>query len=245
MQKGFAREDIGDIQERDLPYQSSLLELYAEQADLATMPSQNVLRGRTEIIQHAKAFQFIIHTFVTEKRDLTEDIVKETHRLLTKGTPIIVSDGPEIPPEEYGGRYRTVIVGAGTSNFTVPKFVPTRMKEMCDNLKDEIAAAEEGNAVDPFSIASKYSLQFGQIHLFQDGNSRLCRMILNAILCRYAGIIVPIGEHGEERKEYMGIKIRASHEMEGHGEYAMFVLRRSIARLREMKKKLAGKRKST
>ncbi len=31
-------------------------------------------------------------------------------------------------------------------------------------------------------------------------------MILNAILCRYAGIIVPIGEQGEERDEYMGIK---------------------------------------
>ncbi|KAL7629134.1 hypothetical protein AAE478_000653 [Parahypoxylon ruwenzoriense] len=200
-----------------------------EDADLKNMPSQYVLRGRNEIIQHAKAFQFIIHAFVTKKQDLTEDLIKETHRILTK---------------EYGGTYRTIAVGAGSTNFTVPKFVPAKMREMCDDLKKELAAAQESNTVDPFSIGAKYSLQFVQIHPFQDGNGRLCRMILNAVLCRYAGIIVPIGEHAEEREEYMGIKKRASQEMEGHGEYALFVLRRSITRLREMKKKLAGKKNS-
>ncbi|KAI1376312.1 fido domain-containing protein [Hypoxylon crocopeplum] len=242
--KIFAGDDVGEISERGMSCQNALLELYDKQADLKGRHSQYVLRGRNEIIQHAKAFQFIIHAFVTEKQDLTEDLIKETHRILTKGIPICIPDGPDVSPEEYGGTYRTIVVGAGSTNFTVPKFVPAKMEEMCNDLKKELAAAEESNTVDPFSIAAKYSLEFVEIHPFQDGNGRMCRMILNAILCRYAGIIVPIGEHEQERGEYMDIKKRASQEMEGHGEYALFVLRRSITRLREMKKKLAGKKKS-
>lgn len=239
--KIFSGEDIGEISERDASYQDTLLELYHKQPELRHESVQYVLRGRNEIVQHAKAFQYIIHAFVTEKQDLTEDLIKETHRILTKNVPVIQPDGrPDIPPEEYGGIYRTVIVGAGSTNFTVPKFVPTKMKEMCEALKQELAAAEERGTIDPFSIATKYSLEFVQIHPFLDGNGRCCRMILNAILCRYAGVIVPIGEEGEERKEYMDIKRRSSN-MEGHGEYAMFVLQRAVTRIRELKKKLAGK----
>ncbi|KAK7430899.1 hypothetical protein QQZ08_002427 [Neonectria magnoliae] len=237
----FAGEDLGPISERDIPYQHALLDLHRQQPGLRNLPAQYVLRGRNEIVQHAKAFQYLIHAFVVEKQDLTEDLIKKTHKILTKGVPIVDPDMPDVPPEEYGGIYRTVVVGAGTTNFTVPNFVPAKMKEMCDNLKQELANAEKQNAIDPFSIASKYSLEFVSIHPFQDGNGRLCRIILNTILCRYAGVIVPIGEQQEERVEYMDIKKRASQDMEGHGEYATFVLQRAVTRLREMKKKLAGK----
>ncbi|MBV5323390.1 Fic family protein, partial [bacterium] len=102
-------------------------------------------------------------------------------------------------------------------------------------------SARDKKSIDPFSLAAKYSMEFVQIHPFRDGNGRMCRIILNAILCRYAGIIVPIGEHDEERDEYLGIKRRASQEMEGHGEYASYVLKRSLTRLRALKKKMAGK----
>lgn len=66
-------------------------------------------------------------------------------------------------------------------------------------------------------------------------------MIPNAILCKYAGIIVPIGEHDEERAEYLGIKKRASAEMEGAGEFATFVLQRATTCLRTLKQKLTGR----
>ncbi|KAF7543066.1 hypothetical protein G7Z17_g11037 [Cylindrodendrum hubeiense] len=237
----FAGEDIGVVSERDTSYQLALLDLYRQQPGLRDMPSQYILRGRNEIVQHAKAFQYLIHAFVVEKQDITEDLIKTTHKILTKGVPIVEPDMPDVLPEKYGGVYRTVIVGAGTTNFTVPSFIPAQMKQMCDDLTQDIATAEKQNTIDPFSIASKYSLEFVSIHPFQDGNGRLCRMILNTILCRYAGIIIPIGEQGEERTEYMGIKKRASQDMEGHGEYATFVLQRAVTRLREMKKKLAGK----
>ena len=82
-----------------------------------------------------------------------------------------------------------------------------------------------------------------QIHPIQDGNGRTCRIILNAILCKYAGIIIPIGESEEDRSEYLNIKIRASNEMEG-GELATFILGKATTRIRAVKKKLAGKKAS-
>jgi fido (protein-threonine AMPylation protein) len=238
----FAGDDIGEIPERDPEYNDQLLDYYRkQQADLKNASAQFILRSRNEVVQHAKAFQRIIHAFVVEKQDLSEDLIKETHKILTSGVPIIQKDFPDIPPEQYGGIYRTIPVAAGNTMFTVPHFVPAKMKEMCEDLRQELAAAEAKATIDPFSVAAKYSLKFVEIHPFRDGNGRMCRLILNAILCRYAGIIVPIGEQVEERNEYMEIKKRASQEMEGHGEYATFVLRRAVTRLRAIKKKLAGK----
>ncbi|EFQ33128.1 fic/DOC family protein [Colletotrichum graminicola M1.001] len=241
--KILAGEDVKDIPERSIEYQSELLEMYSKQSNLKGMPAQYILRGRREIIQHARAFQYIIHTFVVEQQDLTEEVIKETHRILTKGVPIVQEGFPDIPAEDYSGIYRKVHVGAGSTMFTVPQFIPAKMRELCDNLKAELEEAKERNCIDPFSIASKYSMEFVQIHPFQDGNGRTCRMILNAILCRYAGIVIPIGEQGEEREEYINIKKRASETMDGHGEYATFVLARAVTRLRGLKKKLAGKAK--
>ncbi|KAF4504633.1 hypothetical protein G6O67_008060 [Ophiocordyceps sinensis] len=205
----IAGEDVGEISERDADYQDALVKLCMQQPNLENMPCHAILRGRNEIVQHVKAFQHLINAFVTDKQSLSEDLIKETHRILTKGTPIIQDGSPNVAPEAYGGTYRTVIVGAGSSNFTVPKYVPTNTKEMCDNLEKEVVTAEKGGATDPFSLAAKYSLEFVQIHPFQDGNGRICRMILNAILCRSAGVIIPIGEKGEERSEYIEIKKRA------------------------------------
>jgi Fic family protein len=125
--------------------------------------------------------------------------------------------------------------------FIVPPKIPSAMTTFCQNLEKEINQTNESHTIDPFSVASKFCLEFVQIHPFQDGNGRLCRMILNAILCRYTGVIVPIGENHSDRSEYMGIKIRASERMEGHGEFATFILQKATTRIRELKKKLVGK----
>ncbi|VUC36826.1 unnamed protein product [Clonostachys rosea] len=235
-------EDVGAISEGDPDSQSALLDLYHLDPTLRKLPGKDVLRSRNEVVQHCKAFEFLLKAFVLEHEHLTESLIQETHRILAEGVPITDCEGPEVLPEEYGGVYRTVVVGAGTTNFTVPKFVPAKMKKMCEDLKDELEATEKNKAIDPFSTAAKYSLEFVQIHPFMDGNGRMCRMILNAILCRYAGVIVPIGEQGAEREEYMQIKRDSSAKMEGHGEYATFVLVRATRRIREMKKKLSGKK---
>ncbi|OAA60639.1 Filamentation induced protein by cAMP/death on curing [Cordyceps fumosorosea ARSEF 2679] len=235
-------EDVGEITERTPEYLQKLAELYCMDPLLKEKSVKLVLRGRQEIIQHVKAFQHMIHHFAVNKEDMTEELIKETHAILCKGVPVIHREGPETPSKDYAGKYRKVIVGAGNSNFVVPQRVPAQMAKLCADLKQDIFKAEADKYVDPFSLASKYSLEFVQIHPFLDGNGRMCRMILNVILFRFTGIFVAIGERESDREEYMGIKRRSSATMEGHGEYATFVLDKGMRSFRKLKQKLHGKR---
>ncbi|RSL78414.1 hypothetical protein CEP51_008225 [Fusarium floridanum] len=235
-------EPVPEIDDRDPEYESKLLDVFNCDNTLRNQSRQFVLRGRREIVQHTRAFQHIIDRFVVKKEDMTEDLIKETHAILCQGISIIDPEHPEVPSEEYAGRYRSVAVGAGNTMFVVPKFIPEKMQELCAELKKDLEEGEAQASLDPFSLSAKYSLKFVEIHPFQDGNGRMCRMILNVILFRYAGIIIPIGEREEDRVEYMNIKKRASRDMEGHGEYATFVLKKGTQMIRKMKQKLHGKR---
>ncbi|CAJ0553336.1 Ff.00g118480.m01.CDS01 [Fusarium sp. VM40] len=226
------------------PY-SDIGESWAGHSALRGKSRDELVRGHREVAQHMMAFQHIIHQFVIARGEMTEGLIKDTHAILCKNISIIDPEHPEVPWEKYAGKYRDVAVGAGNTMFIMPKFVPAKMVEMCAGLQREL---EEGEAtrgiLDPFSLASKYSLKFVEIHPFQDGNGRMCRLILNAILLRYAGVIVAIGETEEDRVEYIDIKKRASRDMEGHGEYATFVLKKAGKGIQKLKQKLQGKRSS-
>ncbi|KAK8068744.1 hypothetical protein PG994_005360 [Apiospora phragmitis] len=192
-------------------------------------------RGRGEVINHVKAFQFVLDRVVALDEPFSEKLLKDTHRTLCSDTAIDHHDGKGkvigvTQAKEYAGIYRNVVVGAGNTLFTPPQFVPKKMKELVEQLNTDIQAAMEKKVIDPMSLAAKYSMDFVQIHPFQDGNGR------------FAGVVVPIGESKEDREEYMGIKKRASAEAADHGEYAVFVLNKCETRLRALKKKLTGRK---
>ena len=214
------------------------IELMEVDSTLKNNPVSYILRGRQEIIQHLKAYRHFLHRFVTLHEDMTEDLIIDTHRILCQGVPVIQQGQDDVPSEDYGGRYRNVIVGAGNTNFVVPHYVSRKMAELCLDFNVDMQQAEATGRVDPFSLAAKYSLEFVQIHPFLDGNGRMCRIILNAILFRFCGIFVAIGESEEDRTAYLDIKKRASQTMEGHGEYATFVLGKSVRALRKLKQRL-------
>lgn len=238
----FAGDDVGEeVGERTPECEALLRGVIAQQKHKKERVHKHVIRSRREVIQHARSFQYLIHAMVVENEPLTEDLIKKVHSILCKGVDITHDDGNETPSAAYAGRYRQVPVCAGNTMFTSPKFVAREMTKLMTDFNDEIQQAEQNRCLDPFALAAKYCLLFVQIHPFQDGNGRTCRMILNAILCKYAGIVVPTGEHDEERAEYLGIKQRASAEMEGAGELATFVLQRATTRLRALKQKLAGR----
>ena len=109
------------------------------------------------------------------------------------------------------------------------------MKRIVDALNDDIAAATEKGVLDPYPLAAKWCAEFVWYHPFLDGNGRLCRLLLNAILLKYAGIVVPIGEHDEERKEYLDIKRRYTTDCEGEGEFASMIMKRATLRLKTMR----------
>ncbi|OAA82405.1 Filamentation induced protein by cAMP/death on curing [Akanthomyces lecanii RCEF 1005] len=235
-------EDVEEIDERTPDYLEKLADIYRIDPPLKGESLQYVLRSRQEIVQHMKAFQHLLHNFAIEKKPMTEQLIKETHEILCKGVSVIHREGPETPSEKYAGLYRQEIVAAGNSNFVVPQRIPSMMVKLCADLKQDMNTAETNKAIDPFSVASKYSMKFVQIHPFLDGNGRMCRLILNVILFRFTGIFVAIGERESDKEEYMNIKKRSSATMEGHGEYATFVLDKGMKSLRKVKQKLHGKK---
>lgn len=196
---------------------------------------------RREVVQHTEAYLHMIHEFVIERGPMTEELIRRTHEILCRDVPVIDRKGHKTPSEAYAGIYRTVVVSAGNTNFVVPASVPRKMAQLCRSLQEDLARADASDAVDPFALAAKFSLELVQIHPFLDGNGRMCRILLNVVLFRFVGIFVAIGEDETDGDEYMGIKQRSSETMEGHGEYATFVLCRSIKSLRKLKQKLHGK----
>lgn len=188
----------------------------------------------------------MIHEFVIERGPMTEEPIRRTHEILCRNIPVIDRRGHKTPSEAYAGSYRTVVVSAGNINFVVPASVPRKMAQLCRSPQEDLARADASDAVDPFALVAKLSLELVQIHPFLDGNGRMCRILLNVILFRFVGIFVVIGENDADGDdldgdEHMVIKQRSSKTMEGHGEYATFVLCRSIKSLRKLKQKLHGK----
>lgn len=217
----FRGEEV-DVSPREDEYQAKL-EAFVESKINVADAAHHILRSRNEVIQHARAMQFITNALVMEGQELSEELIKDTHRMLCTGV-----DHPKYgtPWRSYAGIYRNQVaqpgsgemgaeVHAGSTCFTPSKRVPDAMARLVRETNAEIKRAEEAGALDPYTLAAKACAEFVMIHPFLDGNGRTCRLILNGLLLKYAGIVVPIGEHDEERKEYLDIKRRYGEECEG------------------------------
>ncbi|KAL2682898.1 hypothetical protein Neosp_007358 [[Neocosmospora] mangrovei] len=195
---------------------------------------EDVIRAYREITQHAEAAYYMIQEVCLEGKELSEAIILETHRLLTYKI-----DTDEIPWSEYAGVYRKWPVCTGFHQYMPHSLVPTAMKKMISSLSDDLKAAIDTGEIDPIALAAKYCHLFVNIHPFLDGNGRTCRLILNAILLKYGGIIICIGEKDKDQEEYLRIASNASfaegnqEDMEGvpeelkpkhYKELASFVL---------------------
>ncbi|KAG7042673.1 Filamentation induced protein by cAMP/death on curing [Colletotrichum scovillei] len=195
-----------------------------------------VLRSRREVVQHAAAFQHIINQFVREGKPMTEQLIKDTHAILVKG--VSGEAAGILSSREFGGIYRAEDVFVGTTRFIRPNKISEAMSSMILNLQQHLIASEKSQSLDPFATAAQYCDRFVNIHPFRDGNGRMCRLILNAILIKYARIVVNVGEHGQERDEYIQTA-RESREVGGHGgALATMVLKEATKSYRKIRNTL-------
>ncbi|KAL6716858.1 hypothetical protein ACLMJK_004770 [Lecanora helva] len=161
-----------------------------------------VIRSRREVVQHAKAFEYMVVAMVQRDEMLSERLIKDTHRILCTG-----NDLDDAEWTQYAGVYRDGEVSHAVAGqkrphkFITHRAVPRFMKEMIKEYQATIASIESKGELDPFTLAARFCYYFVNIHPFWDGNGRLCRLILNTILLKYAGLVVPIGEDGDEGKE--------------------------------------------
>jgi Fic family protein len=55
-------------------------------------------------------------------------------------------------------------------------------------------------------LGAKYCKGFVMTRPFVDGNGRMCRLIPNAILLGYAGVVLALGEQDGSRNEYLDLQ---------------------------------------
>ncbi|KAF5967943.1 adenosine monophosphate-protein transferase FICD like protein [Fusarium bulbicola] len=156
-----------------------------------------------ELGQHLKAAQYLICQ--TTKSDLSEDIIKEAHRIMTN--EFNQTEGTY--DTDYSGKYRTSPLQATSRPYTDPNKIPSAMDKMMASYRADILAAGVKREIDPVALAAKYSHIFFSIHPFHTANGQMSRLILNAILFKWAGCLAPFGEDEEECAEYLSIVVEA------------------------------------
>lgn len=158
---------------------------------------KDVRLARKEVIQYAQAMLYNLRA-VLSGGGLSENLIKETHRILCHG---ISKEGDLVDAlTTYEGVYRETEARAGNKMFTPALYVP---REMCIFIKD--FKGDISGDLDPFYLATDVSQNFITIHPFEDGNGRLGRLLMNALLMKCAGIAVVIGDTEKDRRQYLAI----------------------------------------
>ncbi|OBT67781.1 hypothetical protein VE03_03457 [Pseudogymnoascus sp. 23342-1-I1] len=163
-----------------------------------------ITRTRLEITQHATAWTYLLRSLLSGP--LTESHLLTTHLILC--TSLDLDD--DTSASTYAGLYRLVPVCAGLSTFPPPSSVPGMMRTLVADYNHTIHLAQTAGSVDPFTLAAEFAHRFVNIHPFVDGNGRVCRMLMNAILFSYTGVVVPLGVGEEGREGYLRAVVRAS-----------------------------------
>jgi Fic family protein len=131
------------------------------------VPSKRNLREINEVLNHKKAFDFILEY----DKDITKKFICDLHRLVVKDT--LAEDlEPQI------GRYRTVQVFIRGLDWIPPepKHVPKDMRGLLSWY------TRNKSKLHPLVVAIYFHVGFETVHPFVDGNGRVGRLLLNFIL---------------------------------------------------------------
>ncbi|KAK0634159.1 fido domain-containing protein [Immersiella caudata] len=166
----------------------------------------SVVRSRIQVVQHAKALNFFIDQVVLTGHDLTEELILHSHAILYHGLEDENVIAGKYHTHEAAVSYGKPGEGKKKSNMCIrASVVPRYMKEMVESLKQDLANAERDNENDPCTLVAHYHHQFVMIHPFGDGNGRMSRIILNALLLKYAGYLSLFGSENSDKDHYLAV----------------------------------------
>jgi len=140
-----------------------------------------------ETVNHFRAIDFVIEV---AEDDLTEEVIKELHRILKQGTADASLSWLAV------GDYKKRANVVGGLETTKPKDVPARMKALL--------AAYHSSEVGTVEDIIAFHHDFESIHPFQDGNGRVGRLI-SLKECLHHGIVPFIIEDSKKAFYYRGL----------------------------------------
>lgn len=188
---------------------------------LGMIPYGKTLLESFEILDHFRAYEYILSNL---DKPLSEELLKETHRLLTENTlsyRTAHDDQPSVP-----GEYTLADMSVGVTLFgdyeilikQVPKLLKITQKIL------------DMKAIHPIIIAAKFHGYYEHLHPFRDGNGRLGRLFSNFILLKNDLPLLIIESH--RRDEY--INALKLIKKERTDEYLIdFFFNQSIARMKD------------
>ena len=157
---------------------------------LGMIPHGKTLFEAFEILDHFQAYEFLLNNL---DKLLTEELLKDTHILLTEHTLEYKTRNDEVPSKP--GEYTTVDMCAGDTIFGEHEKLIRQVPRLLESTQSAIDSGE----VHPMVIAAKFHGFYEYLHPFRDGNGRLGRLMSNFILLKMGQplLIIP-SSHREE-----------------------------------------------
>ncbi|UNI24367.1 hypothetical protein JDV02_010119 [Purpureocillium takamizusanense] len=163
---------------------------------ISTIVTPPEIRKDHEIIQHAKAAKYMLTELHLHGHGLSEEILLNTHRILTHN--IDSADG--VPPTKYGGIYcKSSSASPDASQQHEPTSISRSVQDMIQSLNRDLATVEKGQLLSPIAFAAKYCQIFCEIRPFYEGNGRMGRLLLNAMLLKTVGAVACVGSDAQSQ----------------------------------------------
>ena len=193
---------------------------------LGLIPKGKTLFEAFEILDHFQAYEFL---FSRLDLPLTEQLLKDTHRLLTQHT--IAYRHPGAVPGEYTDKD----MAAGDTVFGQHELLIARVPDLLASTQKQIDVA----TIHPVIIAAKFHGFYEYLHPFRDGNGRLGRLFSNFIHQKMGHPIIIIPQ--QDKQAYIDA-LRAIRT-EGTDEYLIsYFFKTAIARMQD---EIAQKKKQS
>ena len=151
---------------------------------------------------HIEAIDYL-YELISNKRDISEYVVKEINALLLSGVTYTVAQNSQgkkvkkrLTPGEYKKQSNHVLQADGTIHWYVdPLNVKDQMEELIIWINDKI------NTLHPLYVASVAHYNLVRIHAFDDGNGRGARIFMNLILLKNG--FFPVVVRNEKKRAYL------------------------------------------
>lgn len=117
-----------------------------------------------DILETANHFKLVDYMLDKVEEDITEDMIKEFHKILKEGTMDSRKEWFMV------GDYKKIVNEAGNMKTSTPRQTP----------KDMVKLMEWYNSLEKITINEiiEFHVRFEKIHPFQDGNGRVGRIIM-------------------------------------------------------------------
>lgn len=156
---------------------------------LGVIPQGKSLVEAFEILDHFRAYEYMLSQV---GQPLSEELLREMHRLTTLNTLAYRTHGDGVP-----GEYTTVDMAAGDTVFGDHEVLVAQVPKLIEATQQQMLKGD----IHPLLLAAKFHCFFEFLHPFRDGNGRVGRLMANFILLSAGHPVVIIPK--ERKPEYI------------------------------------------